>query len=82
MNKVRTNKGFLINENISIKCNVEIITDNTKLVVIFNTHSINTVKKSSGTPNMKGNPENPLEDGIIFKNFLKKYQNQGWIQRF
>ena len=33
-----TNKGFLTNENIAIKCKGEIITDATKLADIFNIH--------------------------------------------
>ena len=71
-----TNKGFLTNENIAIKCNKEIITDTTKLADIFNTHYVNIVEKSSGTPpNIKGNPENSLEDSITLKNLFKEYQN-------
>ena len=45
-----TNKGFLTNENIAIKCKGEIITDTTKIADIFNTHYINIIEKSSGTP--------------------------------
>ena len=64
-NKVKpflTNKDFLTNENIAIQCKGEIITDTTKSAEIFNTHYIYNVEKSSGTPpNIKGNPENPLE---------------------
>ena len=73
--RVHTNKGFLTNENIAIKCIGEILTDTTKLGDIFDTHHINTLKKSSGTPNIKGNPENPLEDSIAFKDLLKEYEN-------
>ena len=71
-----TNKGFPANENIAIKCNEEIISDTTKLAGIFNTHYINIVQKSSGTtPNIKGNPENPLEDSITVKNLFNEYEN-------
>ena len=49
-----TNKGFLNNENIAIKCNEEIIIDTTKLADIFNTYYINIVETPSGTsPNYK-----------------------------
>ena len=44
-----TNKGFLNNENIVIKCNEEIIIDTTKLADIFNTYYINIVETPSGT---------------------------------
>ena len=40
-----TNKAFLTNENIAIKCKGEIITDTTKFADIFNTHYINSVEK-------------------------------------
>ena len=40
-----TNKGFLTDENIAIKCKGEITTDTTKLAVIFNTYYINSVEK-------------------------------------
>ena len=64
------------NENISIKCNGEIITDTTKPSDIFNARCINYVEKSSGTPpNIKGNPENLLEDSITVKNLFKEYKN-------
>ena len=37
---------------------------------------INIVEKSSGTPtNIKGNPENCLEDSITVKNLFKEYEN-------
>ena len=67
------NKGFLTNGNIIIKCNGKLITDTTKLPDIFNTHHINIVEKSSGTPpDIK---ENPLEYSITVKNSFKKYEN-------
>ena len=44
-------------KTLQIKGNEEIITDNTKLADIFNTHYINIVEKSNSTlPNTKGNP--------------------------
>ena len=73
---VLKNKGFLLNENIALKPTGEIITDTIKLAYIFNTHYINIVEKSSGTPpNIKGNPENPLEDSITFEILFKEYEN-------
>ena len=42
----------------------------------MNTHYIIIVQKSSGTtPNIKGNPENPLEDSITVKNLFNEYEN-------
>ena len=51
------------------------ITDTAKLADILDTHYIKILKQSSCTSNIKGNPENPLEDSITFKNFMKEYEN-------
>ena len=73
---ILTNKGFLTNENIAIRCNEEIITDTAILEDIFNTHYINILEKSSDTlSNIKGNPENPSKDSITVKNLFKEYEN-------
>ena len=41
---------------------------------MFNTYYKNIVEKSPGTPpNIKGNPENPLEDSLTVKNLFKEY---------
>ena len=48
-----TNKGFLTNENVTIKHKAKIVTDNFKLARLFNTHYINIVENTSGMP-----PEN------------------------
>ena len=64
-----TNKGFLADENISIKFNVDLVTDKTKLANLFNLHYINVVENTSGVPPViQGNPNNPNEE-----HYCKKY---------
>ena len=43
-----TNKGFLTNDNISIKVNDDLVTDKTKLANLFNLHYINIAENTSG----------------------------------
>ena len=43
-----TNKGFLTNDNISIKGNDDLVTNKTKLANLFNLHYINIVENTSG----------------------------------
>ena len=58
-----TNKGFFTNENITIKDKEKIVTDNSELTEIFNTHYINIVEKSSCiAPSAIGNPNDSSED--------------------
>ena len=41
-----TNKGFLTNDNISIKVNDDLVTDKAKLANLFNLHYINIVERT------------------------------------
>ena len=64
-----TNKGFLTDDNISIKVNDDLVTDKTKLANLFNLHYINIVENTSGVPPViQGNPNNPNEE-----HYCKKY---------
>ena len=75
-----TNKGFLPNDNISIKVNDDLVTDKTKLANLFNLHYINIVEKVSGAPPaIQGNPNSPNEDNTIVKNIIKQYENHSTI---
>ena len=75
-----TNKGFLADENISIKFNVDLVTDKTKLANLFNLHYINVVENTSGVPPViQGNPNNPNEENTTVKNIIKQYENHSSI---
>ena len=45
-----TYKGFLTNDNISIKVRDDLVTDKPKLANLFNLHYINIVENTSGVP--------------------------------
>ena len=63
-----TDKGFLTNDNISIKFNEDLATDKTKLANLFNLHYINIVENTSGVPPViQGNPNNLNEDNTTVK---------------
>ena len=52
-----TNKGFLTNEDVTIKHKDKIVTDNFKLAHLFSNRYINIVESTSGMP--PENIENP-----------------------
>ena len=63
-----TNKGFLTDDNISIRAN------------LFNPHYINMVKTTSSVPPViQGNPNNPNEDKTTVKNIIKQNENHSSI---
>ena len=75
-----TNKGFLTNDNISVKVNDDLVTDKTKLANLFNLHYINIVENTLGAPPViQGNPNNPNEDNTTVKNIIKQYENHSSI---
>ena len=76
-----TNKGFLTNENITIKHKDKIVTDNSKLVHLFNNHYINIVERTSGmTPENTGNPKCKSDDHLTVAKILKHYKNHPSIE--
>ena len=76
-----TNKGFLTNENITIKHKDKIVTDNSKLAHLFNNHSINIVKSSSGMPPENiGNLECKSDDHLTVAKIIKHYKNHPSIE--
>ena len=76
-----TNKGFLTNENISIKHKDKIATDNSKLAHLFNNHYINTVETTSGMPPENiGNPECKSDDHLTVEKIIEHYKNQRTIE--
>ena len=56
-----TNKGFNVNENITIRNKdkiLKIVRDKTKLLELFNSHYINRIEKTSAMwPEIEGNPK-------------------------
>ena len=70
------NKGFLTNENITIKHKDKIVTDNYKLAHLFNNHYINIVESTSGmSPENIGNPECKLDDHLTVAKIIQHYKN-------
>ena len=64
-----TNKGFLTNENITINHKDKIVTDNSKLVHLFNNCYINVVENTSGMPPKSiGNSECKSDDPLTVEN--------------
>ena len=63
-----TNKGFLTDDNISIRAN------------LFNLRYINMVENTSNVPPViQGNPNNPNEDKTTVKNIIKQNENHSSI---
>ena len=75
-----TNKGFLTDDNISIKVNDDLVAEKTNLANLFNLHYINIVENTSGVPPViQENPNNPNEDNTTVKNIIKQYENHSSI---
>ena len=69
-----TNKGFLTSD-IAIENKVKIVTDKSKLVILFNSHYINIAeKKSFFPPEIEVNPENKTNDKATAQSVIRKYQ--------
>ena len=76
-----TNKGFLANENINIKHNDKIVTDNSKLAHLSNNHYINIVENTSGIPAKNiGKPECKSDDHLTVAKTIKHYKNHPNIE--
>ena len=70
-----TNKGFLTNENITIKHKDKIVTGNSKLAHLFINHYINILENTSGMlPENIGNPECKSDDHLTVAKIIKHYK--------
>ena len=70
-----TNKGFLTNENTTIKHKDKILTDNSKLAYLFNNHYINILESTSGMPPKNvGTPECKSDDHFTVAKIIKHYK--------
>ena len=71
-----TTKGFLSNENITIKHKDKIVINNSKLAHLFNSHYINIVENTSGMPPENiGNPECKSDDHLTVEKLIKHCKN-------
>ena len=70
-----TNKGFLTNQNITIKHKDKIVTDNSKLAHLFNNHYINIVESTPGMP-----PECKSYEHLTIEKIIKQYKNHPSIE--
>ena len=68
-----TNKGHLNHLDITVFDGKKIITNETQLVEIFNSHSINIVKKSSGKKSRHNTCNNNIENKRIAIQVIKNY---------
>ena len=68
-----TNKGHLNHLDIAVFDGKKIITNETELVEIFNSHSINIVKKSSGKKSRHNTCKNNIENKRIAIQVIKNY---------
>ena len=70
-----TSKGFLRNENVTIKQKSKIVTDNSKLGHLFNNHYINIAESISGMPPENiGNTGCKSDDHLIVAKITKHYK--------
>ena len=75
-----TNKGFLTNETIAIENKGKIVTDESKLLNLFNSHYVNIVEKTSGCPSeIEGNPENRTNYIATVQSIIQKYETHSII---
>ena len=74
-------KGFLINENITIKHKNKIATANSRLAHLFDNHCINIIESTSGMPPKNiGNPECKSDDHLTVAKIIKHYKNHPSIE--
>ena len=81
VNPFLTNKGFLINENMTIIYKYKIVKDNSKLADLFNNHYIYIVESTSGMfPENIGNLECKSDDHLTVAKIIKHYKNSTSIE--
>ena len=77
-----TNKGVMSSGVIILKENGELISDEPKLVDIFNDFYINIVESAVGTkPKNLGNPSDPSRDQDTVLNIISNYKDNPIIQK-
>ena len=74
MKPALTNKGIVGSDVIILEENGEFVSDESKLVEIFNNHYINIVESTTGTPpSSLGDPSDPDRDRDTVKEILEKF---------
>ena len=80
MKPALTNKGVISSDVIILEENGELISDESKLVEIFNNHYINIVETTMGVPPTSlGNPSDPSKDNDTVKEILENFKNHPCI---
>jgi len=75
-NTVKPYKGILSEDQIAITNEKDIITNESKLVELFNDHYINIVQNTSGKKTLSlGDPSNPERDRNTVREIIMKYKN-------
>ena len=76
MKPALTNKGIVCSDVIILEENGELISDESKLVDIFNNHYINIVESTTGTPPTSlGNPSDPNRDKETVQEIIEKFSD-------
>ena len=74
MKPALTNKGIVGSDAIILEENGEIVSDESKLVEIFNNHYINIVESTTGIPPTSlGDPSDPDKDRATVKEIVEKF---------
>ena len=80
MKPALTNKGVISSDVIILEEDGELISDESKLVEIFNNHYINIVETTTGTPPVSiGKPDDPSLDKDTVKNIIDNFKNHPCI---
>ena len=82
MKPALTNKGIIGSDVIILEENGELISDERKLVEIFNNHYINIVETTMGKPPLSlGDPSDPEKDNITVRNIITNFANHPSIRK-
>ena len=82
MKPALTNKGVISSESIILDEKGELISDESKLVEIFNNHYINIVETTTGTPpTAMGDPLDPSKDAVTVRDIIEKFHDTPIISK-
>ena len=82
MKPALTNKGIISSDAIILEENGELVSDESRLVEIFNDHYINIVESTMGAPPVSlGNPSDPNLDSETVKVILDRFRDNPIISK-
>ena len=82
MKPALTNKGIIGSDVIILEENGELISDESKLVEIFNNHYINIVESTMGKPPVSlGDPSDPERDSDTVRDIITKFADHPSIRK-